>query len=74
MCGVWWKSVIRFCETRNMYMVQNPAKMFPFALVNRSTLPDLFCLMFIPASIQSKWFELSVMVIFFIYSEPGRHK
>lgn len=60
----------------NSHAVKKPktAKMLPFSLISRSTRPDLFCLMFTPESIQSKWFNLSVTVIFFIHSEPGRCK
>ena len=61
-------------QESNMHVIQKPAKVLPFPLIGRSTLPDLFCLMLIPEGIQSKWFNLSVMVIFFIHSEPGRHK
>lgn len=30
-------------QDSNIHAVQKPAKMLPFPLISRSTLPDLFC-------------------------------
>lgn len=40
----WWKSAISFVHwDSNIHAVQNTAKVLPFPLINRPTLPDLFC-------------------------------
>lgn len=46
---------LRFVQPEsNTHAVQKPAKTLPFALISRSLFPDLFCLMLIPESVQSK--------------------
>jgi len=58
----------------NTHAVQKPAKMLPFPLISRPTLPDLFRLRLISESSQSKRFNLSVVAVVFTHSEPGKHK
>lgn len=56
-----------------MNMIGKIAKVLLFPLISRSTFPSVFCMMPIPGSIQGKWFNFPVMVVFFIHSEAGRH-